>query len=97
VDKLGSSELVSLTILNLNFSMLDGIPIKYAGPLVRNMTLFRTEVGATDWRQVSLNFLKLEEVSLPSSVLLTAERYRARYPSAQALLPQLSLREGMGL
>jgi hypothetical protein len=97
VDKLGSPELVSHTILNLDFSMLDGIPIKYAGPLVRNMTLFRTEIGATDWRQVSLNFLKLEEVSLPSSALLTAEKYRASYPSAQALLPQLSLSERMGL
>ena len=97
VDKFGASRLIALTILNLDFSMLEDIPIKYAGPLVRNMTLFRTEVGATDWRQVSLNFLKLEEVSLPSSVLLTAEKYRARYPSTQALLPQLSLREGMGL
>ena len=97
VDNLGSSELVSLTILNLDFSMLDDIPIKYAGPLVRNMTLFRTEIGATDWRQVSLNFLKLEEVSLPSGVMLTAEEYRTRYPSSQALLSQLSLREGMGL
>jgi hypothetical protein len=77
--------------------MLDGIPIKYAGPLVRNMALFRTEVGATDWRQVSLNFLKLEEVSLPFGILLTAEKGRTRYPSAQALLPQLSLTERMGL
>jgi len=97
VDKLGSSELVSLTILNLDFSMLEGIPIKYAGPLVRNLTLFRTEIGATDWRQVSLNFLKLEEVSLLSGVMLTAAKYRARYPSSQALLPQLSLSERMGL
>jgi hypothetical protein len=97
VDKLGSSELVSLTILDLNFSMLDGIPIKYAGPLVRNMTLFRTEIGATDWRQVSLNFLKLEEVSLPFGIQLTAEKYRTRYPSPQALLSQLSLTKRMGL
>jgi hypothetical protein len=97
VDKLGSSELVSLTILNLDFSMLYNIPIEYAGPLVRNITLFRAEVGATDWRQVSLNFPKLEEVSLMSSILLTAEKYRARYPSPQALLSQLSLTERMGL
>jgi hypothetical protein len=77
--------------------MLDGIPIKYAGPLVRNMTLFRTEIGATDWRQVSLNFLKLEEVSLPFGIQLTAEKYRTRYPSPQALLSQLSLTKRMGL
>ena len=64
IDKLGSSaHYRTVTILNIDFSLFDGIPSKYFGPLIRNMTLFRTDTGATDWRKVSHNMQSLEDVS----------------------------------
>lgn len=64
IDKLGSSaHYRTVTILNIDFSLFDGIPSKYSGPLIRNMTLFRTDTGATDWRKVSHNMESLEDVS----------------------------------
>lgn len=61
-------ELAAMNILNVDYAMFDGIPGKYTGPLVRNMTLFRNEAGVTDWRKVSHNFPKLEKVSSPLQV-----------------------------
>jgi hypothetical protein len=64
IDKFHLSEkFCRLNILNVDFETFDGIPMKYAGPLLRNMTLFRPESGDTDWRQVSHNLFSLEDVS----------------------------------
>jgi hypothetical protein len=54
---------MAISVLDFDYRLLDGISGIYAGPLVRNMTLFRKENGVTDWRQVSLNFPEAEEVS----------------------------------
>jgi hypothetical protein len=65
IDKLGSCRHYrTITILNIDFSLFEGIPSKYFGPLIRNMTLFRTASGSTDWRAVSHNMESLEDVSL---------------------------------
>jgi hypothetical protein len=64
IDKLQlCHEFRHVGILNIDLALLDGIPSKYAGPLVRNMTLFRQNDGKTDWRKVSQNLSKLEPVS----------------------------------
>jgi hypothetical protein len=44
-------------------SRLEGIPTKYLVPLVRNLTLFRTKAGLTDWIKVARNYPDLEDVS----------------------------------
>jgi len=63
IDKLQSPQAFStIDILNVDFAIFDGIPSAYVGPLVRNMTMFRTENVRTDWRKVSHNFPYLEEV-----------------------------------
>jgi hypothetical protein len=65
IDKLRFAYNFSSTgFLDFDYAMLDGIPGKYVGPLVRNMTLFRNEGGDPDWRKVSHNFPKLEKVGL---------------------------------
>jgi hypothetical protein len=51
-------------IIDMDTSLLDSIPNKYAVPLVRNMTMFITTTGATDWRKVAQNFPKLEKANL---------------------------------
>lgn len=58
-----SDDFMDISVLDFDYSLLDSISGEYAGPLVRNMTLFRKENGATDWRQVSLNFPEIEKVS----------------------------------
>jgi hypothetical protein len=64
IDQLQHSpDFRGVSILDLNYRLLDEISSEYSARLVRNMTLFRKENGVTDWRQVSLNFPEIEEVS----------------------------------
>jgi hypothetical protein len=46
---------------NIDHDMFDGIPGKYTVPLIRNMTLFRTESVAADWEKVANHFPRLWE------------------------------------
>ena len=50
---------VSVFDLNDVNEMFDDIPGTYTVPLVRNMTLFRTDTGATDWDKVAANFPRI--------------------------------------
>jgi len=53
-----SEELYHVRVNDIDFTMFDGIPHTYFGPLVRNMTLYQTADGRTDWETVSHNFPK---------------------------------------
>jgi hypothetical protein len=53
-----------LEVDNMSASMLDGIPGKYVLPLIRNMTLYRTDRGATDWTKVVYHFPICRRVGL---------------------------------
>ena len=48
---------------------LEGIPTKYLVPLVRNLTLFRTKAGLTDWVKVARNYPNLEDVSCAAELV----------------------------
>jgi hypothetical protein len=73
-----------MTILNVDFSMFDGISSKFTGPLIRNMTLFRTEDGRTDWRKVSRNFPIIKPVSVRGLANLTLGNYPSKHSPSQA-------------
>jgi hypothetical protein len=64
-----------LSVFNFD-NMFDDIPGRYTVPLVRNMALFRTDTGATDWEKVAVNFPSMRvvrEVSLGERRLLTTD------------------------
>jgi hypothetical protein len=51
----------TLSVFDIRDEMLDDIPGKYVAPLIRNMTLFRMDDGATDWEKVAHNFPHIRE------------------------------------
>lgn len=75
LDKLSlDDEFKKQSVLTFDHKLLEGIPLRYVMPLVRNMTLFHEPVGsrkAINWKSVAYHFPELREVSGMTSQVLT--------------------------